>query len=159
VSKDSARFPPVWAVALLAAVAPGGILGAPATVVVPLRATAINAGQNGRATLIEQGERTQLVVDVSGVPTNSLVPVRVSTAIHEGDCDDPVQPAAYVLDRDLHLHTTTGQWARSTRGAFTMRHSVAAPAQTLLAGRYLLVLRRVPADGGEIIFCGPLRRP
>jgi hypothetical protein len=40
-----------------------------------------------------------------------------------------------------------------------MTHSVAARAQTLLAGRYLLVLRRVPADGGEIIFCGPLRRP
>jgi hypothetical protein len=38
-----------------------------------------------------------------------------------------------------------------------MTHSVAARAQTLLAGRYLLVLRRVPADGGEIIFCGRLR--
>ena len=96
---------------------------------------------------------------MSGVPSGSLVPVRLSTAIHEGDCADPVKPAAFTLDRDLHVHTAYGRWAGSTRGAFRMTHVVPASAHELLAGRYVLVLRRTSADGGEPVFCGPLRRP
>jgi hypothetical protein len=133
--------------------------GSPPAVDVELEASRYNAGHSGRAALMAQDGRTHLVLQFSGVPPDTTLPVRVYTYIHEGSCDHPKPQPAYELTDDVHVTTAGGRAARSTRGAFSLAHTVPATLDELLSGRYVLLLQAAPADGGRTLFCGPLHRP
>jgi hypothetical protein len=124
-----------------------------------LEPTSFNAGNTGRAMLMPQDRHTHLVLQFTGVPPNTGLPVRLLTSIHEGSCREPSPQAAYELNDNVHVTTASGRWARTMRGAFGLSHTVPLPPDELLGGRYVLLLRSMPADGGRTIFCGELRRP
>jgi hypothetical protein len=133
--------------------------GSPPAVVVELNASRYNAGHSGRATLMALDSRTHLVLQFSGVPQNTALPVRAYTYIHEGSCDRPSPQPAYELTDNVRVTTPGGRAARSTRGAFSLAHTVPTTLDELLSGRYVLLLQAAPADGARTLFCGPLRRP
>ena len=53
---------------------------------VRLAGVAMNSGQIGTATLIPQGDRTVVEIEVSGVPGGVTRPVHLFTYIYEGTC-------------------------------------------------------------------------
>ena len=124
-------------------------------VLVKLNATAYNAGEIGQASLIADKGSTRIVLNFSGVPPNTTRPVHVYTYIYEGTCSQLPETPAYSLTDKVLVSSATGM---ATRAPFTLSHSVSAPLDDLLSGRYALALRSAPADGNWVIYCGELRR-
>jgi hypothetical protein len=121
-------------------------------VVVPLAASAYNAGRVAQATLLPQGSATRIVLWVSGVPGGTTLPPHLYTYIYEGTCDMlPAKPAMSLNDRVLVTRPFAG------RGP-TLSHTAALSVDELLSGRYALALRSAPADGDRVLYCGALRR-
>jgi hypothetical protein len=127
-------------------------------VVVRLAASSRNAGEVGQAMLIPAGPRTQVILNFSGVPGWTSLPVHVYTSIVEGGCAVGSGQVLYTLNERVLPDAAAGGSVTTGKGPFTLSHLVAAPLDDLLQGGRALVLRAAPADGGEVIFCGELRR-
>jgi hypothetical protein len=123
-------------------------------IVIPLQATTINAGNVGQATLLPLDGSTSILLDFSGVPGGSTLPVHVYTYIYEAGCGAlPVKPA-YALNERVISTNRPGGWA----GPFKLVHTMPLPMNELLSGRFSIALRSAPADGDQVIFCGEVRR-
>lgn len=140
------------ALALLAACAGGG-RGPVAEV--PLTATTVNAGQVGRATLVAVGERTQVVVWVSGVPPMlASRPVHLYTFLYPGSCAKPGAAPAYALTANVLAQSPSSTAIAPAGGPFTVTNIVPAPFATIAGGPYALRVYTAPADGNREIYCG-----
>src|SRR4051812_29204615 len=74
----------------------------PLRVDIPLAASRMNAGQTGRATLLAVGERTQVMIWVSGVPPLlASRPVHLYTFIFAGTCAPPASEPTYTLTQQV----------------------------------------------------------
>lgn len=145
------------AVALLAGCA--GVERGP-LVEVPLRATTINAGQVGRATLVAVGERTEVAVWVSGVPPLlSSRPVHLYTFLYPGSCASPGAAPAYSLTANVLAQSPSSTAIAPAGGPFTITNLVNAPFATIARGPLALRVFTSPADGNREIFCGNVGQP
>ena len=128
--------------------------GSADTVTIALKATPRNAGQVGSALLGSQGDRTLIVLTLSGVPPWVSRPVQLLTFIHAGSCADHGATPAYALNEIVQA-----QFFGNGRpaGPFTMEKTAPVPLAALRAGRYAIVVRTVPADGNADIFFGDLQ--
>jgi hypothetical protein len=123
-------------------------------VVIPLQATSINAGNVGQATLLPLNGNTSILLDFSGVPGGTTLPVHVYTYIYEAGCGALPAKAAYALNDRVLARKDTGGWA----GPFKLAHTTPLPMNELLSGRFSIALRSAPADGNQVIYCGEVRR-
>jgi hypothetical protein len=123
-------------------------------VVIPLRATSINAGNVGQATLLPLNGDTSIVLDFTGVPGGTTLPVHVYTYLYEAGCGALPTKAAYALNDRVLAVKNTGGWA----GPFKLAHMTPLPMNELLSGRFSIALRSAPQDGNQVIFCGEVRR-
>ena len=137
---------------------PGSDMQSAKPVVIRLNATTVNAGEIGRASLVEEDGTTRISLNFSGVPVGTVLPVHVYTYVYEGACDKLPEEPAYSLNDHVLVTDSTGRLARSRRGAFTLSHSAPVAAGDLLSGRFALALRTAPADGDRLIYCGDLRK-
>ena len=130
----------------------------PGTVVIPLKATRINAGNVGRATLLPLDGKTSILLDFTGVPEDTSVPVHVYTYIYEAACGAlPTRPA-YALNERVLASNPAGVRVYGVRGPYKLAHTTPLPMNELLSGRFSIALRSAPADGDRVIYCGELRR-
>ena len=128
--------------------------GAANTVTIALNATSRNAGRVGSALLGAQGDRTLMVLTISGVPPWVSRPVQLLTFVYAGTCAEPGAAPAYALNAIVQA-----QFSGNGRpaGPFTMEKTVPLPLDALRAGSYAIVLRTTAADGNVDIFCGDIR--
>jgi hypothetical protein len=123
-------------------------------VVVPLQATIINAGNVGHATLLPVNGNTSILLDFTGVPLGTTLPVHVYTYIYEAGCGAlPTKPAYALNERVLAIKNTGG-----SIGPFKLAHTTPVPMDELLSGRFSIALRSAPQDGDQVIYCGEVRR-
>ncbi|MDM0047720.1 hypothetical protein [Variovorax sp. J22R115] len=122
-------------------------------VVIPLKATPINAGKVGRVTVLPLDGNTGVLLYFTGVPWHTTMPVHVYTYIYEAACGAlPPQPA-YALNEKVLV---SSYWVGGP--AESLAHTSPLQMNELLSGRYSIALRSAPGDGGQVIFCGELRR-
>ncbi|MDM0114369.1 hypothetical protein QTI66_19605 [Variovorax sp. J22R133] len=128
------------------------------SVVIPLRATPVNAGNVGRITLLPMGGETSVRVDLSGVPAGTTAPIHVYTFIYEAACDALPSKAAYALNDRVLVSNNAGNLGVTPRGPYRLAHTAPLSMNELLSGRFSIALRSAPADGDRVIYCGELRR-
>lgn len=126
-------------------------------VVIPLRATQINAGNVGQVTLLPMDGATSVRLDISGVPGDITVPIRVYTYIYEAGCGALPSRATYALNDRVLVTNTAGNLGLRPRGAYNIAHTAPLSMNELLSGRFSIALRSAPADGDRVIYCGELR--
>ncbi|HSV57992.1 MAG TPA: hypothetical protein VLJ19_03770 [Variovorax sp.] len=131
---------------------------AAAPIVFKLTATSYAAGDVGQATLIPENGSTRIVLNFSGVPRNTTLPVHVYTYLYEGRCGALSAKPAYSLNERVLVSTSSGRTGYGARGPFRLLHSVPVGIDELLNGRFALGLRTAPADGDHLIYCGELRK-
>jgi len=159
----NSRFLPVLAIATFVMSGCAGT-GSSATgsaaadaVVIPLQATGINAGNVGRVTLLPLEGRTSILLDFTGVPSDTTLPVHVYTYIYEAACGVlPTRPVSS-LNRTVLVTNPSGGLVFRVRGSFNLAHTTPLPMDDLLSGRFSIALRSAPADGDRVIYCGELR--
>jgi hypothetical protein len=122
---------------------------------VTLAATPVNAGEIGRAFLVARGDKTDVVVEVSGMPPMlASRPVHLYTFIHTGRCSNLGEPPAYALTARVLAESARSGGATPATGPFKVSNTARLPLEALRGGRYAIVIRTSPADGGREIFCG-----
>ena len=97
---------------------------------------------------------TSILLDFSGVPGGTTLPVHVYTYIYEAGCGALPTKPAYALNDRVLARKDTGSWA----GPFKLAHTTPLPMNELLSGRFSIALRSAPADGDQVIYCGEVRR-
>lgn len=141
--------------AMLAGCAERGEAIANRMLTVTLAATPVNAGEIGRAFLVARGDKTDVVVEVSGMPPMlASRPVHLYTFIHTGRCSNLGEPPAYALTARVLAESARSGGATPATGPFKVSNTARLPLEALRGGRYAIVIRTSPADGGREIFCG-----
>ena len=112
---------------------------------VTLTATQKNGGQIANATLNAIDDETNMDFYVSGVPSGTVMPLRIFTFVYKGSCQQP-GPVAY----DMNDRITT----QRTEAGWNFYRSAPIPLPDLLSGNYSIVVRTTPEDGNFDIFCG-----
>jgi hypothetical protein len=116
---------------------------------VTLVATRQNAGQIGNVTLTDWDNKTGLSFFVSGVPTGASLPLRLYSFINNGSCQQPGS-VAYAMNNTVNTER------QAVRG-WSFSRTAPVPLQTLLAGKYSVVVRTAATDGNFDIFCGDIK--
>lgn len=125
---------------------------APHSANVTLTASAQNAGKIGRVTLVPQGNATEMLFFIGGVPSGTTMPAHLYTYVYPGSCKQMAdQPLYGMTDR-----TVLGDYV--PQQGFKMSRRVPIPLDDLVAGDHAIVVRTSPADGARDIFCGDVRR-
>lgn len=120
----------------------------PEVVNVPLKPTAQNAGKMAIATLVPTGPTTtQIVLFVSGLPSQTAWPAQLYSYIYPGPCGNLAARPAFDLNQRVRL---------GEMQPMRMWKSVPTSMSELRSGNYALVLRASPADGFFDVFCGNL---
>jgi len=135
----------------LAVACVGATAAAPSEVVnVPLAAAPQNAGKVAVATMVPTGESsTEVVVFVSGLPSQVSYPARLYTYIYPGTCGNLESKPAFDLNKRVKL----GELVPSR-----MWKTVPVSMTELRSSQYAIVLRTSPADGFVNVFCGNITR-
>lgn len=115
---------------------------------VRLSATPQNAGRIGVATLVPYGDRTNLLLYVSGVPSYVTQPAGLYIYIYPGSCGNLAAKPAYDMTRQA-APSNYVPW-----GPLRIGKTVPAALSTLRSGDYAIVVRTHPIDGPTDIFCG-----
>ncbi len=124
---------------------------APQIVSIPLTASAQNAGEIGQVTLVPQGNATEMLFIISGVPPSTTMPAHLNTYIYPGSCNQMADKPLYTMtDR-----TVLGDYVPQQGHKLWRR--VAMPLSDLVAGEHAIVIRTSAADGARTIFCGDVR--
>ncbi|MCC6074578.1 hypothetical protein ACFPTX_11310 [Pseudomonas sp. GCM10022188] len=118
---------------------------------VPLQATRYNAGEIARATLVGQGERTGITFFVGGVPSGTARPVHLYSFIYPGRCTQLGSQPAWEMN-EIVLATRIGV----AQAGWRLNKWVEVPLAQLRGGRYSLLVRASPIDGGRDLFCGEI---
>ena len=116
-----------------------------------LTASMQNAGKSGLATLVAQGNATELVFVVSGVPSFTTLPAHLYTYIFPGSCARLADHPAYAMND----RTVLGD--RVPSRTLTMAKLAPISLSDLTTGDYAIVVRTSPADGYRDIFCGDVK--
>jgi hypothetical protein len=147
-------LPALLALAVATACAGDGGSAGGQLVQITLNVTTVNAGQVGRASLVAVGDRTEVVVWVSGVPPMlASRPVHLYTFLFPGSCAKPGAEPAYALTAQV-LAQSPSTGAISAGGPFTVTNVAPLPLATLARGPFALKVFTAPADGRREIFCG-----
>jgi hypothetical protein len=125
---------------------------APAILDTPLAATAYNAGEIGRAILVPQGARTNVVVEVSGVP-RATRPVHLYSYIYSGSCRQHEMRPAYELTRQVLADRGPLLWS----GPYSVRNQAPVSLEQLRSSPHAIVVMSSPVDGNFELFCGDIR--
>ena len=142
------------AVAVWSAAGTGALLAdesARGPVNIRLNASAQNAGRVGEATLVAQGNATELIFIISGVPSFTTLPAHLYTYIYPGSCARLGEHPIYAMN------DTTVLGDRVPGRVLTMAKLAPVSMQDLASGEYSIVVRSSPADGFHDIFCGDVR--
>jgi hypothetical protein len=116
---------------------------------IELKASQRNLGELAWASFVPHGDSTAMVLNVSGVPSEFVRPVRLYTYIYRGSCDQLAASPAYALNDVV---------APVRRSApFTLNKSVPLASTQLRSGGYAVVVRSSPPDGLIDLFCGDIR--
>ena len=116
---------------------------------ITLQATRHNTGQIGSTTLSSWDHQTGFNFFISGVPTGTVLPLRVSTFIYKGSCAQPGEVAFAMNDR---VNTE-----RAAIAGWTFSRSAPIAMADLLAGDYSIVVRSAATDGNLDLFCGDIK--
>jgi hypothetical protein len=116
---------------------------------IPLVATASNVGRVGQATLVPWGNKTEIIVYVSEVPSVVSSPVHLDAYVYPGSCGNLGAKPAYALNerRTMDNFRPMQMWKR-----------VSVPLDVLRSNDYAIVLRTSGEDGFFDTFCGNLRK-
>jgi hypothetical protein len=143
-----------WVIGLAALAASAGAMTAEdrsdGAFQVKLKASLRNSGEMAWASFAPNGESTAMVLNVSGVPSYFVRPVRLYTYIYRSNCDQPPASPAYELNEVVVPFRRSGS-------PFTLNKSVPLPSNQLLSGGYSVVVRSSPPDGNIDLFCGDIR--
>lgn len=112
-----------------------------------LQATGRNAGQVGRVTLTDMGDKTNFNFYITGVPTGTILPPRLYSFVNQGSCQQP-GPVAFAMNDQVNTRSDAG-----TKG-WSFYRSAPISLTQLLAGAHSIVVRSAPSDGNGDIFCG-----
>jgi hypothetical protein len=118
---------------------------------VRLSATPQNAGRSGVATLVPYGDRTSLMLYVSGVPSYVTQPAGLYIYIYSGSCGNLGAAPPY----DMTRQPAPGNYV--PWGTLRIGKTVPVALSTLRSGDYAIVVRTHPIDGLTDIFCGNLK--
>ena len=100
-----------------------------------------NAGHIGEASFAAQGGATNIVLTLSGVPSQVTRPVNLYTYIYEGTCGNLNPKPAYSLNEVVLAR------AESPSGAgFTLNKLAPVPLEKLRSGRYAVAVRAQAPD-------------
>ena len=150
---------------LVGCAGPGGDRGTSAdasageSIGVRLAATRANTGETGQVILTPRGEKTDVTVQVSGVPQHSTRPVHLYTYIHEGTCDNLSPAPAYTLtDRVLAESLNMFPTMAKAGPPFKVSNTAPVALATLDSRPHAIQVRTAPADGNVDIFCGEIGR-
>lgn len=112
-----------------------------------LQATSRNAGQVGRVTLTDMGDKTNFNFYITGVPTGTILPPRLYSFVNQGSCQQP-GPVAFAMNDQVNTRSDAGTkgWSFYRSAPISLTH--------LLAGAHSIVVRSAPSDGDGDIFCG-----
>ncbi|WP_433740241.1 hypothetical protein [Pseudomonas putida] len=117
---------------------------------VPLQATRQNAGQIGTVSLTEWDKQTGLSFFISGIPSGTVLPLRLYSFIYKGTCQQPGAVAYELNDRVNTERQPVRGWSFS--------RTAPVPLSTLLAGEYSVVVRSAATDGNVDLFCGDIKQ-
>ena len=125
------------------------------SVSVTLTAAQINAGQTGRALLTPVGERTQVTIIVSGVPTElSSRPVHLYAYVYRGFCGNLASDPSYALTEHVLAQSPTSPTFATMRGPLSITNMAPISIDTLNKDGYAILVKTSAADGNREIFCG-----
>jgi hypothetical protein len=111
-----------------------------------------NAGQIGEASFAAQGDATNIVLTLSGVPNQVTRPVNLYTYIYEGTCGNLSPKPVYSLNEVVLARATSG----SSPG-FTLDKLAPVPLQKLRSGGYAIAVRTQAPDLDQEMFCGNIK--
>ena len=111
-----------------------------------------NAGQIGEASFAAQGDATNIVLTLSGVPQGVTRPVYLYTYIYGGTCGNLSPKPAYSLNEVVLARAVSG----SSPG-FTLDKLAPVPLQKLRSGGYAIVVRTQAPDLDQEMFCGNIK--
>ena len=122
---------------------------------IPLQASRANAGEIGTAILVPQGERTGVIVEISGVPMGTSRPVHLYTFIYAGECAKLSPTPVYALtERVLADSPAAAGRMTATIPPFRVSNFAPVPLATLQRSSHAIQVRTAPQDGNLAIFCG-----
>jgi len=101
-----------------------------------------------------QGDKTLIVLNISGVPPWVVRPVQLYTFIYTGSCAKHGATPAYALNAIVQANFS-GNGGPS--GPFTLEKTAPIAMDALRSGDYAIVVRTSPADGNVDIFCGNIK--
>ena len=143
-----------WVTTLAALAASGGAMtaegGSAGVFQIELKASLRNQGEIAWASFAPNGDSTAMVLNVSGVPSYFVRPVRLYTYIYQGSCAQLPASPAYELNEVVVP-------VRRSAPPFTLNKSVPLPSSQLRSGGYSVVVRASPPDGQIDLFCGDIR--
>jgi hypothetical protein len=144
---------PRSATALVAAtVAAVGIIayaGSQGEFQIKLNASLRNQGETAWAVFAPNGEKTSMVLTLSGVPDYLVRPVRLYTYIYRGSCGQGQVSPAFELNQVVVP-------IRQSAPRFMLNKSLPLPIARLRSGDYSVVVRSSPVDGNIDLFCGDI---
>jgi len=111
-----------------------------------------NAGQVGEASFTAQGDATNIVLFLSGVPEGVTRPVHLYTYIYEGTCGNLSPKPAYSLN-DVVLARVTSP----SGPGFTLDKLAPVTLQKLRSGGYAITVRTQAPDLDQEMFCGNIK--
>lgn len=118
---------------------------------VPLQATRYNTGEIARATLVGQSGRTGITFFIGGVPSGTARPVHLYSFIYPGRCAQLGSQPAWEMNQ-IVLASRIGV----AQAGWRLNKWVEVPLEQLRGGRYSLLVRASPIDGGRDLFCGEI---
>jgi hypothetical protein len=143
-----------WVTALAALAASAGAMTAEGRsdgeFQIKLKASLRNQGEMAWASFAPNGDSTAMVLNVSGVPSYFVRPVRLYTYIYRGSCVQLPASPAYELNEVVVPIRRSGP-------PFMLNKSVPLPSNQLRSGGYSVVVRASPPDGNIDLFCGDIR--
>jgi hypothetical protein len=111
-----------------------------------------NAGHVGEASFAAQGDATNIVLTLSGVPSQVTRPVNLYTYIYAGTCGNLSPKPAYSLNEVVLARATSGN-----SPGFTLDKLAPVPLQKLRSGGYAIAVRTQPPDLDQEMFCGNIK--
>ena len=128
---------------------PSGDGGNARTLSVPMQAGQQNLGATAQATLLAQGEQTEISFFFSDpLPLGVTRPPTLYAFIYPGSCTKPAPQPAYRIN-GMHTNAVIGGW--------TFGRMVPVALDKLRAGNYSIRVRTSPQDRSIDIFCGDIK--
>ncbi|MBL8420113.1 MAG: hypothetical protein JNK92_05700 [Dechloromonas sp.] len=128
---------------------PNGDGGNARTLSVPMQAGQQNLGATGQATLLAQGEQTEISFFISDpLPLGVTRPPTLYAFIYPGFCAKPAPQSVYQMN---------SMRANAVMGGWTFGKMVPVTLDKLRVGNYSIGVRTSPQDRNIDIFCGDIK--